>query len=61
MDFMTLYAFVLIGAGIFGLRAAFLGWDIEAAEKPKLSKKTSRVIYALTGIMLIIFGVLRLS
>ena len=61
MDFMTLYAFLLIGAGIFGLRAAYLGWNIEASENPKLSKKTSRVIYALTGILLIVFGILRLN
>ena len=61
MDFMTLYAFILIGAGIFGLRAAYLGWNIEASENPKLSKKTSRVIYVLTSVVLIIFGILRLS
>ena len=61
MDFMTLYAFILIGAGIFGLRAAFLGLNIEASENPKLSKTASRVIYALTGIVLIIFGILRLN
>jgi len=61
MDYMTLYAFLLIGAGIFGLRAAFRGDSIEASENPRLSQKTSRIIYALTGIVLIVFGILRLK
>ena len=61
MDIETIYAFVLIAAGIFGLRSAFRGDSIEASETPKLSEKTSRVIYALTGIILLVFGILRLS
>ncbi len=51
----------MIGGGIVGLRAAYLGTNLEASENPKLSRKTSRVIYALTGIVLIVFGILRLS
>ncbi len=60
MDFENLYAFILIGAGIFSLTSAVQGKSIEAAEKPRLSKRTSFLVYALTGIMLIVFGVLRL-
>ncbi len=61
MDFNTVYGFILVGAGIFSLRAAFLGWNIEASETPKLSKSASRVIYILTGIVLIVFGILRIK
>ncbi|NQU30985.1 MAG: hypothetical protein HQ525_09995 [Anaerolineae bacterium] len=61
MDFNTLYGFILIGAGLYGLRAAYLGMDIEKSETPRFSRKTSRVIYAATGIVLIIFGILRLN
>ena len=61
MNFESLYAFFLIGAGVFSLTSAAQGKSIEAAEKPKLSKNTSRAIYALTGIVLIVFGILRLK
>jgi len=61
MDFESFYALILLGAGIFSLKSAVQGKSIESSENPKLSKTTSRVIYALTGIVLIIFGVLRLS
>jgi len=60
MDIETLYAWILIGAGIFGLRAAYRGESIEASETPRLSQRTSRIIYAVTGIVLIFFGILRL-
>lgn len=61
MDFENVYAFILIGAGIFSLTNAVQGKSIEASENPKLSKRTSRIFYALMGIMLIVFGVLRLA
>ncbi|MBT3322401.1 MAG: hypothetical protein HN392_08970 [Anaerolineae bacterium] len=60
MDIERIYAFLLIGGGIFGLGAAFRGDSIEASDEPKLSQNTSRAIYAVTGITVIIFGILRL-
>ena len=60
MGFETIYAFILIAGGIFGLRSALRGDSIEASETPKLSRNTSRVIFAITGIVLLVFGVLRL-
>ena len=61
MDIEIIYAFFLIGGGVFGLRAAFRGDNIEASDEPKLSKNASRIIYAVTGIVLIFFGILRLG
>ncbi len=61
MDFESFYAFLLIGAGIWSLLAAFRGESIEASENPRLSQRTSRIIYLLTGIVLIFFGILRLK
>ena len=61
MDIETVYAFLLVAGGIFGLRAAFRGDSIEASDEPKLSKNASRAIYAVTGIILIFFGILRLK
>ena len=61
MDFENFYAFILFAAGIFSLKSAVQGKSIESSENPKLSKKASRVIYSLTGVVLIVFGVLRLS
>ena len=61
MDFENLYAFILIGAGIFSLMSAVQGKSIEKSENPRLSKRTSGLVYALTGIVLIVFGILRLG
>ena len=60
MDFERIYAFLLIGGGIFGLYSAVKGESIEKSDEPKLSKNVSRAIFAVTGIVLIVFGVLRL-
>ncbi len=61
MDSNNLYAFVLIAAGIYGLRSAMQGKNIDSSENPRLSKRASGIIYALTGIVLIVLGILRLS
>ena len=61
MDFENTYAFFLIGAGIFSLTSAAQGKSIEASETPRLSERTSRIFYALMGIMLIVFGIMRLN
>ncbi|RLD04229.1 MAG: hypothetical protein DRI32_06065 [Chloroflexi bacterium] len=60
MEFERIYALFLIGGGIFSLYSAAKGESIEKSDEPKLSKNASRAIYAVTGIILIIFGVLRL-
>ena len=60
MEFDRIYAIFLIGGGIFGLYSAVKGVSIEKSDEPKLSKNASRAIYAVTGIILIIFGILRL-
>ena len=61
MDIERIYALILIGAGVLGLRSAIMGESIEKSDDPKLSKTASRIIYALTGLVLIFFGVLRLQ
>jgi len=61
MDFESLYTFVLFAAGIFSLVSAIQGKSIEAAENPRLSKTTSRIFYTVTGILLIVFAILRLQ
>ncbi len=61
MEFETLYAYILIGAGIFSLVSAAQGKSIEAAENPRLSQRTSRIIYIVTGLVLLLFGFFRLN
>ncbi len=61
MDFENMYAFFMIGAGIFSLTSAAQGKSIEASDTPRTSKRTSQVIYGLTGVVLIVFGILRLN
>jgi hypothetical protein len=60
MDFEKIYAFLLVVSGIFGIYSAIKGKSIEKSDEPKLSKNTSRAIFAVTGIVLIVFGILRL-
>ncbi|MBT3337998.1 MAG: hypothetical protein HN855_10865 [Anaerolineae bacterium] len=61
MDFETLYAYILVAAGIFSLMSAAQGKSIEAAEKPRLSPRISKIIYTITGLVLLFFGYLRLQ
>ncbi|RLD05099.1 MAG: hypothetical protein DRI32_04605 [Chloroflexi bacterium] len=61
MDFENIYAVFLIGAGIFSLTSAVQGKSIEASDTPRLSKRTSALVYGGTGILLIIFGIMRLN
>ncbi len=61
MEFETLYAYILVVAGILSLANAVQGKSIEASENPRLSQNASRIIYALTGALLLLFGFLRLK
>jgi len=60
MDFESLHTFILFAAGAFSIASAVQGKSIEASDDPRISKKTSRIIYAVTGILLLFLGILRL-
>lgn len=61
MNFESLHTFILFAAGIFSISRAVQGKSIEASDNPRLSKNTSRAIYAVTGVVLLFLGILRLQ